>query len=152
MTRQPAITKWLSGPRGAVFMVILWTIGWALGFGGVAEMFVDPDGETLDIWPAEMAIPGLVAGVVFACIFLIAESRRRFDEVSPARFTTWGVATGLVLGLLSLATDGPIPLSLAPSEMMGLAIGLCVMAALGSALFFRVLVHRHTRPTARGIG
>ena len=149
MIRQLAITKWLSGPRGAVFMILLWVVGWGLGFGGLAEMFVDPDGETLDLWPAEMAIPGFVAGVLFAATLWIAEGRRRFDQVPLTRFTAWGVVTGLVLGVLSTTTDGPIPLSLTSIEMLGLSTGLCAVAAIGSAVFFRLLARGPVPTVAR---
>jgi len=53
---------WLRGTRGMVLMVVTWIVGWSLGFGGLAELLVDPHGETPDIWPAEMAIPGFVSG------------------------------------------------------------------------------------------
>jgi hypothetical protein len=126
------MTKWLSGLRGAVFTLVLWVVGWALGFGGLAEMFVDPDGETLDVWPAEMAIPGF-----------------RFDEVPLVRFTIWGGVTGLTLGVVSITTDGPIPLSLTSAEMLSLATALCVVAAIGTSVFFRLLVRRPVLTMAR---
>jgi hypothetical protein len=149
VTRQLATTKWLSGLRGAIFTVVLWVVGWALGFGGLAEMFVDPHGETLDIWPAEMAIPGFFAGVMFAALLLIAEGRRRLDEVPLVRWTIWGVVAGPVLGVVSITTDGPIPLSLTSAEMLGLATGLCAVAAIGSAVFFRLLVRGPVLTMAR---
>jgi hypothetical protein len=149
MTRQLAMTKWLSGIRGTIFMILLWVVGWGLGFGGIAEMFVDPDGETLDIWPAEMTIPGFFAGILFAALVWLAEGGRRFDQVPLVRFTTWGVVTGLALGVVSITTDGPIPLSLTAAEMLGLATGLCAVAAVGSAVFFRLLVRRPNQMLAR---
>src|SRR5688572_1236022 len=133
------MTKWLGGARSTVLMILLWTVGWGLGFGGLAEVFVDPDGEIQDIWPAEMAIPGFVGGVVFGGLLRIGEGGRRFDEVPLARFTIWGVMTGLVLGVLSASTGGPIPLSLTAAEMIGLATTLGAVAAIGSAVFFRLL-------------
>jgi peptidoglycan/LPS O-acetylase OafA/YrhL len=143
------MTKWLSGPRGAVFTIVLWVVGWALGFGGLAEMFVDPDGETLDVWPAEMAIPGFFAGLMFAALLLLVEGRRRFDEVPLIRFTIWGGVTGLTLGVVSITTDGPIPLSLTSAEMLSLATALCVVAAIGTSVFFRLLVRRPVLTMAR---
>ncbi|MGE0058677.1 MAG: hypothetical protein AB7P33_10540 [Dehalococcoidia bacterium] len=133
------MAKWQNGIRGASLMVLLWVVGWGLGFGGLAELLIDPDGETLDIWPAEMAIPGLVGAVVFALLLRVSEGNRHFDEVPLARFTGWGVLTGLVLAALSITTEGPIPLSLTALEMIGLATGLGAVAAFGSAVFFRLL-------------
>lgn len=131
--------NWLGGTRGIVLMILIWPVGWGLGFGGPAELFVDPDGETLDIWPAEMAIPGFIGGILFAALVRIAEGRRHFDQVSLARATILGVVTGLVLGILSSATGGPIPLSLTATEMIGLATALGAVAGFGTAVFFRLL-------------
>ena len=41
--------KWFSGIRGTVVMILLWTVGWGLGFGGLIELFVDPSGDIVDI-------------------------------------------------------------------------------------------------------
>ena len=133
------MSQWLTGIRGIVLVVLIWTVGWGLGFGGLAELLVDPSGEILDIWPAEMAIPGFIGGLVFAGLLRLLEGQRRFDEVSLARFTIWGVVTGLVLGVLSTATGGPIPLSLTAAEMIGLATGLGAVAGIGSAVFFQLV-------------
>ena len=143
------MTKWLNGTRGMVLVILLWTIGWGLGFGGLAELFVDPSGEILDIWPFELAIPGFVGGVLFAALLRVGEGRRRFDEVSLVRFTVWGVVAGLALGVLSIATDGPIPLDLTAAEMAGLATALGAVAAIGTAVFFRLLMSRQ-RPAIAG--
>jgi hypothetical protein len=133
------MTKWLGGVRGGILMVLIWIVGWSIGFGGLAEAFVDPSGETLDIWPAEMSIPGLVGGVLFAALLLTLEREHHFDEIALARFTLWGVVAGLVLAVLSIATGGPIPLSLSALEMIGLAVALGAVSAVGSSVFFRLL-------------
>ena len=77
--------KWMSGIRGAVLMILLWVVGWGLGFGGLIEAFLDPDGKVLDVWPTALAVPGFIGGVVFAALLAIAERRRSFDQVSLAR-------------------------------------------------------------------
>ncbi len=135
------MARWLGGPGGAAFVVLLWVVGWGLGFGGLAELLIDPDGETHDIWLAELAIPGFVGGILFAAALLTIE-RRRFDEVPLVRFTCWGIASGAVLGALSQTTGGPIPLSLTTLEMMGLASGLGAVAGFGTGVFFRLITHR----------
>jgi hypothetical protein len=135
------MTRWLGGPRGAAFVVLLWVVGWGLGFGGLTELFIDPDGETHDIWPAELAIPGFVGGILFAAALLVVE-RRRFEDVPLVRFTGWGVVSGLALGVLSQTTGGPIPLSLTWPEMMGLAAGLGAVAGFGTGVFFRLITHQ----------
>lgn len=143
------MTNWLSGTRGMMAVIATWTVGWGLGFGGLAELFVDPSGKTLDIWPFEMAVPGFVGGVVFALLLRIAEGGRRLDRVSFVRFTAWGALAGLTLGVLSATTGGPIPLALTTAEMIGLALGLSVVAAVGTLVFFRLLGHGRAFTPAR---
>ena len=129
--------KWMSGIRGAVLMVVLWVIGWGLGFGGIMEL-VDPDGKIQDVWPTLLAIPGFIGGVLFSLLLLITERRRSFDEISVVRFALWGVVTGLVLGVLTIPAEvGDV--SPGAAGMIGIAAVLGVVAAIGSAIFFRLL-------------
>jgi len=141
------MTKWMSGTRGTVAMILTWTVGWGLGFGGLMELY-DPHGQIGDVWPTALAIPGFVGGIVFSALLRIAEGRRTFDEVSLARFVTWGVVTGLVLGLLTIpAKVGDV--SPGALGMIGIATVLSVVAALGSAIFFRLIARRQTPALAR---
>ena len=129
--------KWMSGIRGAVLMVVLWVIGWGLGFGGIMEL-VDPDGKIQDVWPTLLAIPGFIGGVLFSLLLLITERRRSFDEISVVRFALWGVVTGLVLGVLTIPAEvGDV--SPGAAGMIGIAAVLGVVAAVGSAIFFRLV-------------
>ena len=152
MSTERTRLNWLRGPRAAALAILLWVAGWSIGVGGLAEAFVDPNGETLDIWPAELAIPGFAGGVLFAALLLLVEGRRRLDQVAPARFVAWGIATGLVLGVLSQATGGPIPLSLPAAGMIGLATGLGALAALGTWASFRLLGARRRPAIAARAG
>ncbi len=141
------MTKWMSGTRGTVAMILTWTVGWGLGFGGLMELY-DPHGQIGDVWPTALALPGFVCGIVFSALLRIAEGRRTFDEVSLARFVTWGVVTGLVLGLLTIpAKVGDV--SPGALGMIGIATVLSVVAALGSAIFFRLIARRQTPAPAR---
>ena len=148
--------KWLSGFRGAFLMILTWFVGWGVGFGGLMEAFVDPHGELVDIWPALMAFAGFIGGAVFCVLLLISGGGRRFDEVSLARIATWGVVTGLILGVLAIAMgltsdiaiDQPYQRSLAPTVMIGITTALSVVAAIGSALFFRLLAKGETPAVA----
>jgi len=138
--------KWLSGVRGTIAMILTWTVGWGLGFGGLMELY-DPDGRIGDVWPTALAIPGFIGGVVFSALLWIAEGRRSFDEISLARFATWGVVTGLVLGVLTIpAKVGDV--SPGAAGMIGIAIVLSTVAAIGSAFFFRLIARRQTRTVA----
>lgn len=95
--------KWLSGLRGMFVMILIWMLGWAVGFGGLIETSVDPHRELVDIWPAAMGFAGAIGGAVISALIRVAEQRRSFDQISIPRFTTWGVVTGLGLGVLAIA-------------------------------------------------
>ena len=141
------MTKWMSGTRGTVAMILTWAVGWGLGFGGLMELY-DPHGQIGDVWPTALALPGFVGGIVFSALLRIAEGRRNFDEVSLARFVTWGVVTGLALGLLTIpAKVGDV--SPGALGMIGIATVLSVVAALGSAIFFQLIARRQTPALAR---
>ena len=141
--------KWLSGIRGTVLMILTWIVGWGLGFGGLIEAFIDPQGEIGDVWPTLMAIPGFISGVIFSALLLIAERSRSFDEVSLVRYVAWGAVTGLALGVLALTGVLRYPRLLSPAALIGTTTALCAVAAIGSAVFFRLLARRQqTRAVA----
>lgn len=94
---------WLKRVRGALGMGLIWAVGWAVIGGGIMEAVVDPHGEILDMWPQTLAIPGFIVGVVFAALLSLGDGRRRFEELSLARFAGWGVAAGAALGTAVLA-------------------------------------------------
>lgn len=133
--------KWMSGIRGAVLMIVLWVIGWGLGFGGIMEAFIDPDGKIQDVWPTFLAIPGFIGGVVFSIALALAERGRSFDEISLARFAVWGVLTGLFLGFLTIPAEvGDV--SPGWAGMVGIGAGLGLVAGIGSGLFCRLVTRR----------
>lgn len=138
--------KWMSGIRGAVVMIILWVIGWGLGFGGIMEI-VDPNGEIQDVWPTLLAIPGFVGGVVFSALLLIAERGRGFDEIPLARFALWGAVTGFLLGVLTIPAEvGDV--SPGAAGMIGIGTTLGIIAGFGSGIFCRLVIRRS--PTTAG--
>jgi hypothetical protein len=138
--------KWMSGIRGTVLMILLWIVGWGLGFGGLIEAFIDPDGDILDVWLTALAIPGFIGGVVFSALLRIAEGRRSFDEVSLARFAMWGAVTGLVIGGIAMAKG--IELTLTTGKIFVITTALGVVAAIGSAVFFRLVAWWRTPTVA----
>jgi hypothetical protein len=138
--------RWLSGIRGTVAMILTWTVGWGLGFGGLMELY-DPHGQIGDVWPTALAIPGFIGGILFSALLRIAEGRRSFDEVSLPRFVTWGVVTGLVLGILTIpAKVGDV--SPGAVGMIGIMTVLSAVAAIGSAVFFRLIARRQSPAVA----
>jgi hypothetical protein len=139
--------KWMAGVRGTLAMVALWTVGWGLGFGGIAEL-LDPHGRVEDVWPAVMGITGLIAGIVFTALFRSAEGDRAFDRVPLARFARWGVATGLVLGVFLVLTGLRIDPLWVKAAALGIGMALCTVAAVGSAVFFRLVARRRVAAAA----
>lgn len=100
-------------------MGLIW--GAAGAFGGFAiELILNilpgpDDWLGVDMWPAVLAIPSFVGGVLFSVLVSITERRRRFEELSFPRFGLWGAITGAVIGfLLGL----PVVL-LAPMALVG---------------------------------
>jgi hypothetical protein len=122
-------------------MIGLWVIGWGLGFGGIMEAFVDPDGRILDVWPTFLAIPGLIGGIFFAALLTFAERGRKFDEIPLIRFAIWGLVTGLALGVLTIPAEiGDV--SPGAAGMTGIAGGLGIVAGFGSGAFFHLVSPR----------
>ncbi len=135
--------KWMSGIRGAVLMIVLWVIGWGLGFGGIMEL-VDPDGKIQDVWPTQLAIPGLIGGILFSGLLAFGEGGRRFDEISLFKFALWGAVAGLVIGLLTIPAEvGDV--SPGAAGMTGIATALGIVAGFGSGVFFRLVAWWQSR-------
>ncbi len=132
--------KWLRRIFGAVGMGLTWAAGWAL-VGVLIELFIDPMGSLVDVWPTALAIPGFLGGAVFSAVLRIAEGRRRFDELSLPRFGAWGAVTGLLLGVLAVSAgvaSAIFPdLWLRAAVIIGPTTLLSAVSAVGSALLFR---------------
>jgi hypothetical protein len=69
------MNSWLRGVRGTVVLILIWMVGWGVGFGGLMEAFVDPHGELVDIWPALMGIYGFIGGAVMAGVLRVGGGR-----------------------------------------------------------------------------
>jgi FtsH-binding integral membrane protein len=96
--------QWWRRLRGALGMGLLWAAGGAL-VGGLIEAVLNvlPGSDLflgVDIWPAALAIPAFLAGVVFSLVLSLAERRRSFDELTLPRFALWGGIVGLLLGVV----------------------------------------------------
>ena len=128
----------MSGVLGTFLMIGFWVIGWGLGFGGIMEAFVDPDGKIQDVWLTVLAVPGFIGGIVFSGLLWFGEGGRSFDKISLPRFAISGAVTGIVLGLLSiLAEVGDV--SPGAVGMIGIGTVLGLVAGFGSGVFFRLI-------------
>ena len=127
--------------KAAIGMGLTWAFGWALvGFGIelVHNVWPNPLGSMVDIWPAALAYPAFFSGVVFSGVLGIAARHRRFDELSIARFAWCGAFGGLLLGVLpaALATAGGITATEAVVATSILTV-LGAVSASGSLLLAR---------------
>lgn len=111
-------------------MGLVWGVVWALVGGGLMEVFVDPRGRILDMWPQVLGIAGFLGGAAFSLVFGIAARRRSFDQLSLARFGALGAAAGVVVGAFLMTTGAPA-LIIAPAAL------LCAGSASGSLALAR---------------
>jgi hypothetical protein len=100
------VKKWMRVVRGALGMGLTWG---AAGFlvGMVIELvhnvWPNPLGAAVDIWPAALAYPGLLGGVAFSAVLAAAGRHRRFEDLSLPRFAVWGALGGLLVSLIPAA-------------------------------------------------
>ena len=104
------MSNWLRRIRGAVGMGLTWAAAW-FGAGLVLLLIVGLDAADVP-FPLFFALLGFLGGIAFSGILGIVEGRRRFEEMSLARFAGWGAVGGLVLsiGLAAAVGWGSIPL------------------------------------------
>ena len=116
--------------RGALGLGFLWGIGGALA-GGLIELILNilPGSDLflgVDIWPAALAIPAFLAGIVFSVVLSIVEGRRSFDELKLPRLGLWGALGGLLLGVV-------VGLPIAAAAALAVTSGASAAASLALA-------------------
>ena len=106
------MNKWLRRIRGVLGMGVVWAIG-GLGVAAVLEGAdnVTPGGipaiHVVDMWPPVLLVAGFVGGILFGTLLGIVGAYRRREDVSLPAFTALGVATGVLLAGVVVATGGP---------------------------------------------
>ncbi len=128
--------KWLRRIRGALGLGLTWGIvGFVIGMGIelIHNIWPNPLGSAVDIWPAVLAYPGFLGGVAFSTVLGIAGRRKRFGELSLPRFAAWGAAGGLIVSLIPAAI---VAMGLATSSIPAWQItaGLAAPFMLGGAI------------------
>lgn len=94
-------------------MGLIWALG-GLAIGGLIELLDNvlpgglPMASAVDMWPQTLALLAFRRGVVFGIVLGITRGRRRFDELSLARFALWGAAAGLAVGAVAIASGAAI--------------------------------------------
>jgi hypothetical protein len=133
--------KWLRRIRGALGLGLTWAVGWFLvgmGIEIIHNIWPNPLGSAVDIWPAALAYPAFLGGLVFSTVLGIAGRRRRFDESSLPRFAAWGALGGLTLGLFPAAFLALGGVSVAEAAAtIGTLILLGAASASGSLILAR---------------
>ena len=69
----------------------------------IHNIWPNPLGAMVDIWPATLGFPGFSGGVAFSAVLGVVGRSRRFDELSLARFAVWGALGGLIVSLVPAA-------------------------------------------------
>jgi hypothetical protein len=94
--RRHVLKKWMRRIRGAVGLGLTWGVaGFLVGMviEVIHNIWPNPLGSAVDIWPAALAYPGLLGGLAFSVVLGIAEGRRRFDvSLVPAAMVALGLA------------------------------------------------------------
>ena len=90
--------QWLRRIRGTIGMGLTWAVAGSVAGMIISLGFLVRTGSRPDApFPIMFAALGFVAGVAFSGVLRLVESRRRFDQMSLARFAGWGAAVGLGL-------------------------------------------------------
>ena len=86
--------QWGRRIRAAIGMGLTWAAAWFVAGTLLARV----PGFSSDLPFALLFAPlGFVTGIIFSGILVGLERRRRFDQVSLARFGGWGAVSGLLL-------------------------------------------------------
>jgi len=88
------VKKWGRRIRAAIAMGVTWAVPWSL-VGQVPRWILGyrPDAP----FPIIFGMLGFMAGVMFSVVLMLAEGRRKFNEMSLPRFAGWGAMGGLLL-------------------------------------------------------
>jgi len=140
---------WLRRIRGALGMGLTWAVAWGLvglAIEVVHNVWPNPLGSMVDIWPAALGLPAFLGGLLFAGVLGIAGRHHRFDELSLMRLAAWGAAGGFLVSLIPAVLVAAGLVTLDPGLSAGkltaaLSIPLALMGAAsasGSLLLARV--------------
>ena len=95
--------NWLRRLRGALGMGLTW--GFVLSAVGTLPRWVFGIQTDAPI-PLLAGVFGFFAGVSFSGVLMLAEGRRRFDQMSLPRFAGWGALGGLLLSAIFIRVVG----------------------------------------------
>lgn len=149
---EDGMKKWLKPIRAAFKMGLTWAAGWALvGFAIelVHNAWPNPLGSMVDIWPAALAGPAFISGLLFSSLLRMAARRRRFEELSLPGFAVLGGAAGALVPMvpaIMVAVDfasihGPYTMW----QVFGPMLAPCALLGAASAAGSLVLARKAER-------
>lgn len=109
VSQESDVKELLRRLRGAIGMGLTWAIGGILVGGGIElihNIWPNPLGAAVDIWPAVLAFPGFFGGIAFSAVLGVVGRRRRFDELSMSGMAAMGAVGGLMVSLIPAAMVG----------------------------------------------
>ncbi len=145
------MNSWWRRVRAAVGLGLTWAVGWGLvglGIEVIHNVWPNPIGSLVDIWPAALGYPAFFGGVVFSTVLGIAGRRRRFDELSLPRFAAWGAVGGVLVSLFPAAmvsvglASANVDLWLFTAIIIGPLSLLSAVSASGSLMLARMAEDR----------
>lgn len=151
---------WLRRIRGALGMGLTWALaGFFAGMGIelIHNIWPNPLGSAVDIWPAALAYPGFFGGVAFSTVLAIAGRRRRFDQLSVPGVAAWGAVGGLLVSLIpaamvAIGLAGPnVPLWQITVALLGPFTVGGAIAASGSLALARMAEDRELLDGSRDV-
>ena len=105
------LKKWLRRIRGAVGLGLTWAVGWGLvGFGIeiIHNIWPNPLGSAVDVWPAALAYPAFLGGLVFVVQLILNPHKvtiQLFSSTIDTRVEC-DSCSHVVSGRFNIFTDG----------------------------------------------
>ena len=131
---------WVRRIRGAIGMGVTWATGWGLvgGAFGLALAVLLPSvfglgviAQVAGVW----AGAGFLGGAVFSSVLRLADGRRRFDELSLARFAALGGMGGGLVGAVMWGAGDVL-------AVQAVAVGIGTLLGAASAAGALVIARR----------
>lgn len=152
---------WLKRLRGVLGMGLTWgVVGFLAGafIELIHNIWPNPLGAAVDIWPAALAYPGFLGGVAFATVLGIAGRSRRFDELSLPGVALLGAVGGALVSLIPAAmvalgwATPSVPVWRITVALLGPCTLGGALAASGSLVLARMSEDRELLDHGRDVG
>jgi hypothetical protein len=136
--RETFVSDWLRRLRGAIGLGLAWAVGWApvgpavgLVVGVTLAAPIGLGGSSWSTRPCSRS-SAIAGGALFSTALRLSEGGRRFDELSPPRFTALGATGGLVLGGLVVGA-GLWGIATTPTVAVGVVAASTMLGAESAA-------------------